>query len=101
MAETKIELNTGFETSQSGLSMGSKIALNTKTPKALPDEGLEGAIKRNVLEPDEYPRVDLSITNPNDEGDIDVSEPYPHEGKTPFKGGRHSGKVKDGKSQTA
>jgi hypothetical protein len=67
MAETSVELNTGFETSQAGLSPMSKIALNTVTPAGMPSEGVEGALKRNVLEPDQFPRVDLSITNPLNE----------------------------------
>lgn len=59
MAE--IELNTGFETSQSGISRISKIALNTNTGGLADDSGI---LKRKVLEPDEFPRIGLDLTSP-------------------------------------
>lgn len=100
MAETRVELNTGFETSQAGMSLVSKIALNTSTPAGLADDS--GVLKRSVLEPDQFPQVGLDITNPFDPGDIDVSHKYPHEGKRPFDGGKNrNNKTRDGKSLTA
>jgi len=100
MAETRVELNTGFETSQAGMSLVSKIALNTSTPAGLADDS--GVLKRSVLEPDQFPQVGLDITNPFDPGDIDVSPKYPREGKRPFDGGKNrNNKTHDGKSLTS
>ena len=83
MAETKVELNTGFETSQSGISKASKVALNTSTPAALANDS--GVLKRKVLEPDEFPKADMSNAFPS-------IEEYPNRGMKP---------MSDGKSKTA
>lgn len=62
MAETRIELNTGFGTSQAGISHNSKLVLNSSTPEALVNDS--GVLKRAVIEPDNFPKVGLDKTNP-------------------------------------
>ena len=93
-----IELNTGFETSQSGIAQVSKFAMNTKTPGALADDS--GVLVRKVLGPDEFPKVDLEVACAFVPGDIDVAHRYPHEGKTPREQRGIKG-IHDGKSKTA
>lgn len=83
MAETKVDLNTGFTSGPAGLAKISKIALSTQTPGALADD--TGILKRKVLEPDEFPRVDISLTSP-------TLDEYPNKGIKP---------MSDGKSKTA
>lgn len=78
MAETKIGLNTGFETSQAGMSKASRIALNTSVPSAMADDS--GILKRKVLEPDQFPSVSLETTSPH-------MDEYPNRGDKPMSDG--------------
>lgn len=95
-----ISLNTGFETSQAGLSESSKIALNISIPAALADD--LGILKRKVLEPDEYPRVGLDLTSPPNIKIGNVAASYPRQGvNTNVHKKVRSSKTHDGKSLTA
>lgn len=101
MAETRVDLNTGFTSGPAGLGRVSRIALDTNTPEALAND--TGVLKRKVLEPDEFPRVSLDIMCPHDPemADIDQAPVFPQK-----KGPWHQGKIRghdphDGKSLTA
>lgn len=103
MAETRVELDTGFESGPKGLHKVSRIALETKTGGLADDSGI---LKRKVLEPDEFPRVSLDIICPEDPefADIDVAKGYPHEGKVARNRQGHERKkdmFKDDLSKTA
>lgn len=78
MAETRVELNTGFASGPAGLSKVSKIALATSTPEALAND--TGILKRKVLEPDEFPRVSLEDAFPK-------LDEYPNRGNKPMSDG--------------
>lgn len=87
---------------QSGISNVSKIALNTSTPGALAND--TGVLKRAVLQPDEFPRVSLEVTNPpNPFTSMDpANRDRANKGKTGSdRGKRVNYPMNDGKSKTA
>lgn len=101
MAETKVDLNTGFESGPKGLGYISRVALNTSTPEALANDS--GVLKRKVLEPDEFPRVSLDIICPHDpeEADVDQAAIGKNGGQPSRQGKIRTHKTDDGMSLTA
>lgn len=102
MLKTKVQTVSDSKITQKGLANSSLVALNTETPAAMVNDS--GILKRKVLEPDEFPRVDLSITNPLNP--FASMNPANHDRAAVGRGGSDRGKrrsypMSDGRSITA